>query len=259
MTLLVYDGSMEGFLSAVFHIYEYKLSDVQVRPDSNVQDNLFGETIIVYPDESKAARVWKGLKEKLSGNGIKQFYHSFLSEMPAVEDHLLAYCRYVFSSNRHVDSDYSNASVLMISQLSKKVYREKHRMEAFVRFQLTADNIYYAVIEPDFNVLPLISEHFFNRYADQQWIIYDSKRKYALYYDLQTVATVEIDFNEHLSDSNIVSVSHMNEGLYQQLWQRYFQSVNIEARKNLKLHIRHMPKRYWRKLVEKQVITEKPQ
>ena len=253
MTLLVYDGSMEGFLSAVFHVYEYKLADVQVRPASSSQDNLFGQTMIVISDPSKAERVWKGLSERLSSNGLQQFYRSFLSELPALEDHLLQYCRYLFSSKNQVDSDFTNPSVLLINQLAKKVYREKHRMEAFVRFQLTADNIYYAVIEPDFNVLPLLSKHFRDRYADQRWIIYDSKRKYALYYDLDIVSTVEIDFNEQVSENNIQTITHENEGLYQRLWQRYFQSVNIEARKNLKLHIRHMPKRYWRKLTEKQL------
>jgi probable DNA metabolism protein len=253
MTLLVYDGSMEGFLSAVFHVYEYKLTDVQVRPASSSQDNLFGQTMNVISDPSKAERVWKGLSERLSSNGLQQFYRSFLSELPALEDHLLQYCRYVFSSNKQVDSDFTNPSVLLINQLAKKVYREKHRMEAFVRFQLTGDNIYYAVIEPDFNVLPLLSKHFRDRYADQRWIIYDSKRKYALYYDLDIVSTVEIDFNQQVSENNIQTITHENEGLYQRLWQRYFQSVNIEARKNLKLHIRHMPKRYWRKLTEKQL------
>ena len=42
-----------------------------------------------------------------------------------------------------------------------------------------------------------------------------------------------------------------NEELYQKLWQQYFNSVNIAARKNMKLHIQHMPRRYWRHLVEK--------
>ncbi|HSD13163.1 MAG TPA: TIGR03915 family putative DNA repair protein [Flavobacterium sp.] len=253
MTLLVYDGSMEGFLSAVFHVYEYKISDAQIRPALSSQDNLFGKTIMIEPDTLKAERVWKGLTTRLSGNGLQQFYRSFLSEVPSVEDHLLQYCRYVFSSKKQVESDFTNHSVLLINQLAKQVYREKHRMEAFVRFQLTADNIYYAVIEPDFNVLPLLTKHFRDRYADQQWIIYDSQRKYALYYDLNIVSTVEIDFNEQVSDANIKTVSHKDEALYQRLWQQYFQSVNIEARKNLKLHIRHMPKRYWRKLIEKQL------
>lgn len=122
-------------------------------------------------------------------------------------------------------------------------------MEAFVRFQLTADNIYYAIIEPDFNVLPIIRKHFRDRYADQQWIIYDARRKYALHYDLKEVHTVTIEFSENSNDN----IFHEDEGLYQDLWKNYFSSVNIGARKNTKLHIQHMPKRYWRYLIEKKI------
>ncbi|RYZ23730.1 MAG: DUF4130 domain-containing protein, partial [Chitinophagaceae bacterium] len=42
------------------------------------------------------------------------------------------------------------------------------------------------------------------------------------------------------------------ESIYQELWKQYFKSVNIAARKNTKLHIQHMPKRYWKYLPEKQ-------
>lgn len=253
MELLLYDGSFEGLLSAIFYVYEYSLTDVQIRSWDHAQDNLFGSSRFVDSDEEKAGRVWEGLKQRLSKTGTDQFYRSFLSEELFIEDHLLSYSRYAFASKSPIDSDFSHPAVMKLAKMAKQVGREKHRMEAFVRFQRTADDIYYAVIEPDYNVLPLIIWHFKDRYADQRWIIYDSKRKYALYYDLNTVETVEIQFNEGSSAGGPGIVSHEQEGLYQQLWKRYFHSVNIPARKNLKLHIRHMPKRYWNKLVEKKL------
>lgn len=134
------------------------------------------------------------------------------------------------------------------------VHREKHRMEAFVRFQLTQDGLYYAVIEPDFDVLPLIKQHFQDRYADQLWLIYDTRRKYGLYYDQVQVSTVAMHFADDAgSGKDIRSIHDEQEGLYQLLWQQYFSSVNIAARKNIKLHIQHMPRRYWKYLPEKLV------
>ncbi|MGK4566274.1 DUF4130 domain-containing protein [Flavobacterium sp. 3HN19-14] len=41
------------------------------------------------------------------------------------------------------------------------------------------------------------------------------------------------------------------EGLYALLWNDYFKSTNIPARKNMKLHLQHVPKRYWKYLTEK--------
>ncbi len=58
----------------------------------------------------------------------------------------------------------------------------------------------------------------------------------------------ETDLN---NASALKEILDEKEELYQTLWQQYFQSVNIKARKNMKLHIQHMPKRYWKYLVER--------
>src|SRR5690606_38301814 len=148
--------------------------------------------------------------------------------------------------------DYGNGTVLKISQIAKSVGREKHRMEAFVRFKLTKDDIYFANIEPDFDVLPLISKHFKSRYADQKWIMYDLKRQYGLNYDLQEVQAMNLTLPETFDPTQTASEYFTpSEIEFQTLWQNYFQSTNIVARKNTKLHIQHLPKRYWKYLSEK--------
>ncbi|HMR20318.1 MAG TPA: DUF4130 domain-containing protein, partial [Sphingobacterium sp.] len=88
---------------------------------------------------------------------------------------------------------------------------------------------------------------------DQPWLIYDNKRKYGIHYDLSAVTEVTLG---HQEAHALVSQSHLVEldpkdSMYERLWQSYFQSTNIEARKNLKLHLRHIPKRYWKYLPEK--------
>jgi probable DNA metabolism protein len=252
MMLVVYDGSFEGFLSAVFDIYEYKFSDVTFTTEDNYQKNIFDSVHETNTTAEKTKRVYKGLEQRLSKNALSQLYKTFLSEIKNIENVLLQYIRYAFTSRTVMEYDYSNAAVLTVQQTSRIVHREKHRMEAFVRFQLTADELYYAVIEPDFNVLPLIKKHFHNRYADQCWMIYDTRRKYGLYYDKETVVSISMTFgDETASGKNIRSIYNEKEELYQKLWRQYFRSVNIAARKNMKLHIQHLPKRYWRYLTEK--------
>ena len=44
---------------------------------------------------------------------------------------------------------------------------------------------------------------------------------------------------------------HEEEINYQNLWKEYFDHTNIKERKNTKLHLQHVPKRYWRYLTEK--------
>ena len=253
MTCIAYDGSFEGLLSAIFAIYEYKIESPVIYSEGNGSGSLFEETKHVVTDKEKAQRVYKKLQEKLTLNAQRQLYKAFLSETKDVENLLYRYMQYAIDNKQGIENNFIHPDVLQLQQLSRKVDREKHRMEAFVRFQLTKDQLYYAIIQPDYNVLPLIQRHFKERYADQCWLIYDSHRKYGLYYDKNTVTEVQMNFESDLNtNAERETIYDENELLYQHLWQQYFGSVNIKARKNMKLHIQHMPKRYWKYLIEKQ-------
>ena len=253
MTVVVYDGSFEGLLTAVFEIYEYKLPQPFIARETATTGSLFGETHIVITNAEKGKRVYEKIKAIVSLKTISQLYDVYLSEIKEIENVLLRFIQYALQSSLSIENNYTNADVLLIQQTSKKVNREKHRMKAFVRFQLTKDQLYYCIIQPDYNVLPLIGKHFRERYADQRWLIYDGLRKYGLYYNGENIEEVQMHFEADLNnEENLATLHDEKEELYQQLWKQYFSSVNIQARKNMKLHIRHMPKRYWRYLVEKQ-------
>ncbi|WP_228851402.1 TIGR03915 family putative DNA repair protein [Aegicerativicinus sediminis] len=250
--LLQYDGSFDGFLTAIFEVFEQRLEKVIIQKNSFPQTKLFALPQQVITNETKSTRVWTGLRKKVSTTTISHLYYSFLSELPEMEGLLLDFICRTFRSNKSIACDYSDPVVLRISQISRMVGREKHRMEAFVRFRLTKDGIYFANIEPDFDVLPLISKHFQDRYADQKWLIYDLKRNYGIYYDLLKVDTICLeltdDFDGSKSDSKYFSDKEID---FQTLWKDYFDTTNIASRKNMKLHIRHVPKRYWKYLSEK--------
>ncbi len=250
--ILQYDHTFEGFLTAVFQTFYSKYEQAFITPVDAAQNILFAEQIEIVTDSQRADRVWKGIQSKISARGCNQLYYAFLSEEKGIENILLKYIQHIFASDQNVDTDYANAYVLHVVQTAKMVSREKHRMEAFIRFRLTKDNMYVATIEPDFNVLPLIRKHFKSRYADQQWLIYDLKRKYGLYYDLNKVETIEFDINAQFDPLKTSKLFFdESEIAFQELWQNYFNSANIPSRKNMKLHIRHVPKRYWKYLSEK--------
>jgi len=254
MNIYVFDGSLEGLLCAVFEWFERKPGKVQLLSSDAFQPDAFTAVMHIHNDEKKADRVWKGLQSRLPKDWIRRFYCAYLSETAAAYRSLFEFACYIFSNPAGAESNYGHPDVLMIGQIAKKVEREKHRMEAFIRFQHTADGIFYCGIDPDFNVLPLIMTHFKNRYADQQWVIYDIKRDYGLFYDLHQVEEIKISFNERQTMMQPAAASlSEKEGLYAVLWKDYFKSTNIVARKNTKLHVQHVPKRYWKYLTEKQV------
>lgn len=248
-----YNGSFEGLLTVVFEAYERKAWPTAIEQEQLAQPQMFGETIAVVADEEKAARVWKGLAKKLSLRAQQALYHTYLWEQPGFEQLIFDYARLVFGSEQSVEDNFAAPCVLQVQQAAKQVHREKHRMEAFVRFQKTADELFYATINPDFNVLPLILSHFERRYADQRWAIYDTRRRYGAFYDLERVTLITLNLPAERKQPELsAAAKHEEEDKYQHLWQVYFDSVNIPERKNPKLHLRHIPRRYWKYLSEKQ-------
>jgi probable DNA metabolism protein len=250
MHTLIYDGTFEGLLTAAFEVYERRLAYVNLQHGEWRSKALFDDTLTIVTDNSKANRVLKGLKTKLSTMGMQRLYAAHLAEIEGEDNIVLGYIRYVFDAGQNIEEDYGNKYVMRVSEIVRMVRRERHRMEAFIRFQKLQDEIFYAAIEPDFNVLPLLIKHFKDRYADQRWIIYDLKRKYGVYYDLHDTQYISFNFADVKPD-NVVSAYNQDEELYQSLWQNYFKSVNIPARKNTKLHLMHVPRRYWKHLTEK--------
>lgn len=255
MTTYIFDGTFEGILTALFEFYDRKEKAAQLVWNRYYQPVMLQETLEIINDEAKAKRVWAGLRKKLSPQWQQMFYKTHLSEDPQAFNDMFNFARYIFDSAPGAENNFGNPHVMAVHKWERKVSRERHRMKAFIRFQQTADGMYYCPIEPDFNVLPLIASFFKNRYADQQWIIYDVKRKYGLYYNTHTVEEITYDFVAEIDTKKIylpAAVLDPKEELASILWKDYFNSTNIPARKNMKLHIQHVPKRYWKYLNEKE-------
>lgn len=252
MEVYVFDGSLEGLLTAIFEFYERKPGKVRLVARQHFEPVLLGETLDVVSNEVKARRVWEGLRKKIGSHWLRRFYTVFLSEDAQIFQQLFEFARYIFDSEKGAEQNFGHPAVMAIAQMERSVSRERHRMKAFIRFQKTADGIFYAPVEPDFNVLPLISEFFKNRYADQRWIIYDLKRNYGLYYDLNVVEEITLEQTPELKSPFLAQdLLNGKEQLYGLLWNDYFKSTNIPARKNMKLHVRQVPRRYWKYLTEK--------
>lgn len=254
MNVFIYDNSFEGLLTAIFDSYTMKIVPDQIMPYGIWQQNFFSNTISIVTDENKAKRVWSGLEKKLSDKACQMPYKAFLSEL---NQEMLVYrfIRKVFESTCNIEKKFGDDDVLSIKKLNRKVTREACRMLEFARFQKTQDNIYYASISPKYNVLPLIFRHFEKRFTDQQWIIYDIKRSWGMYYNLTCTAEIKLELDNVDKYTGRIAKSVMSdtEDVFQILWKDYFDAVNIKERKNKKLQMNFMPKRFWRFMIEKNI------
>lgn len=246
------DGTFEGMLTAIFDCYAFKVTPSNIVAEVKYQPGLFGRVEFVITDKGKAKRVADKLK-RIDVAFFKMLYCLFLSEYLHRELLIYRLISKLLRNPTQVKGDFRDPDVLHAKEIKKEIAREVHRMHAFVRFQRMADDIWFAAISPDFDVIPLIGDHFEKRYADQKWVIYDVMRGYGLHYDLRDAYFVEMDLPKKITPQKLEkAMLHPEEEVYQQLWKDYFKAVNIELRGNMKLHVKNVPRRYWRYLFEKQ-------
>jgi len=248
-----YDATFPGLFSAIFQAYARKELDVDIVPEDRHQQQLFGEAVTIDTNEAEAKRVLTGLDKRVKGIS-KWLHHIFLTEQEGTERLILHYVRRQLKTELDVSKDASDEKIRALQQLKKQMGREVHRMHAFVRFQETPDGMYVGLINPDFNCLPLLGEHFGARYPAMDWLIYDTTRHYGLHWDPNTKKAEFIT----LTNSTNTQLRQLSEDMlataetgYQDLWKAYFKAVDIPERRNMSLHLQHVPRRYWKYLVEK--------
>ncbi|MDR1877956.1 MAG: TIGR03915 family putative DNA repair protein [Bacteroidales bacterium] len=248
----IYDGTLEGLFTCVFEAFAAKQIPRQILKQEI--PSFFTEFYTVRTDTIKANRVLNGLRTKLSKSALNMLFVCWLSELKEMEMLIFNYIYKSFTAEQSIELNFADADVLSLSRICKKISSEAEKVRQFVRFQKTVDDTYFAVIEPLYNVLPLVSNFFENRFADQQWIIYDTKRKYGLYYDLQKTEIVYFDnLKVNTNGKLLPELLAQDECNFQHSWKEYLQALTIAERKNLKLQRQHMPKRFWKYLTEKQI------
>jgi probable DNA metabolism protein len=253
MIVYFYDKTFEGLLTVVFDAYNRKVFPDKLLAEGAIAPMFMEDSHIVVTQEDRATRVWKALDRKLTKGALNMLTYVWLSEEEGSDDLLFRYIRKAIDSKIPIETNFADNDVLEMSQLARKVSHEELYLKQFVRFQKAADDIFFAPVSPRYNALPLAIGHFKDRFSDQKWVIYDIKRRYGYYYDLNTMVEMTLDNDEHLLGGKLdESLMAEDEKIFQELWKGYFKSMTIKERINPKLQRQHMPRRFWKYLTEKQ-------
>ncbi len=247
---------MDGLLTAVFDAFSLKDQPEELLAEGDALPLFCDHTYQVSTDEEKARRVWAGLEKKLSREAMKLISVSWLSELRELNNPLFSYICKVFRQG-DISRNFADQDVLSVTNIARRVLHEQLRMKQFIRFQKAKDGTYLAVIAPDHNVLPIITDHFQDRFNDQPWLIYDAKRHYGYFYDGSNDA-IRITFENETALPFDLSNGKLNDDvisnddqLLQDLWRTYFKAICIKERMNPRKQLNDMPRRYWKYMTEK--------
>lgn len=255
VVIFTYDNTFEGLLSCVFFAYEQKIQPDLILSDTKQKPLFFDHAYHIVTEEEKSNRVWAKLNMILSSFARRMLFCVWLSELPDMEMLLFRYICKNINASSSIELNFGDPDVIQVSKIAKRVASEARKVIQFVRFQQTKDNIYFAPVTPKFNVISMATMHFKKRFADQEWIIYDTKRRYGLYYDLDTIN--EVTFDKRVLDAFTTgSISDdrasENEIFFRKMWKTYFEHLTIKERLNLKLQKQKMPVRFWKYIIEMQ-------
>lgn len=248
MLSISYDSTFNGFLSVVFEIYRQHLDVGEIHPDrSDSPCNLFMQPFRIETSEESAQRLKRAISNQASPEILSTLDAAFRSEEDGIEMKILAYLRKMFlGTDPTYAKNPTSDEMLPIFMTARSVRREVGGMLGMVRFNRMPDGTYFSEIEPKYDILELLIGHFRGRFANERWVIYDSKRGFGVYYDGKNPVEMSIP--------NIRQVSAMNSSdNFVQLWQDYYKSIAIKERENPKIMKQCLPVRYWKHLPERQV------
>ena len=243
----LYDGTFDGWLSAVFDAYDDKETDADFKAaDSQIELQCeYRETVF---DPEKAERVRKGIRNKMGTAVYNTLWTAFLCDTPQRERALYRYVRLGFREGFRLPRLMTDPRVAEVNKMSSLVRREAGQLLQFVRFAQTVTGVYYAEISPQYAVLPILMPHFVHRLNTQAFVIYDKTHGCSGLFDGEQWVLTSA---EGLQAPDVSE----SERAYRKLWKTFYDTVAIEARVNPKLRQQMMPKKFWKHMVE---MTELP-
>ena len=249
--IFLYDGTFEGFLSAVFDAFPAK-EDVIIEKKEKSQSVLFTEIREIETSSEKAERVADKLLSICGKRGFSAIVYIFLSETESCETYAFYLIKSVIKYGSKAFSRFQDEKIARAMEIRKKVSKECERFLGILRFSELSNGIFYAPCEPDFNILPIIAGHFYERLSGTKWMIHDLRRGIAVYHCDGKTENVEFidEMTSHLNMSALLGKSE-NEEDFARMWSGYFKIIAIETRKNPKLQRQFMPQRYWKYITEK--------
>ncbi len=243
MTILLCEDSPDGILTAVYEAYASRLGhqNLSLELADGANYRLFADFRQVQTDGEKACKVASKVKKALGQETWRQIYQACLADSGEKAD---AIYRTIFLGlsyrNPRIMEVLSEPAVYTVFSLARKIANEAHRYLGFVRFQETDAGILYAQIAPEGQILPLMGDHFADRYPREHFLIEDLRHDTCLVHE----AGKQWFLGRGLDLSGKEWEPSRREAEYVRLWRQFHSTVAIEERRNWNLQRQFLPLKF---------------
>ena len=213
MYTFICEDSPNGIFSGIYDAWDFKVKQNKIYPAGSMSagspsrisphtcshedihlvcrepDNyqLFYEYIHVETSAEKADKVARTIQRRLGSEFYDAILNAILSTVPAKKNDLdkadAVYHTLVLGLNTAAGTraihDLSNPYVHRLFTLSRATANEAHHLLGFLRFSELENGVLFSTIHPKNNALPILAEHFTDRFPQENFMIYDETRQLA--------------------------------------------------------------------------------
>lgn len=246
-TIFQCEDSIDGILSAVHTGWSARLGHDHIKLQALIQESvnyeLFSNYVTVETNAEKAAAVARAIKDKISERAYEMVIRAAVSTNADKADEIYRFLILGFHMGGQVVHFLSNHYVNKIFEMNRFVGNEVHFYLGFLRFEELENHVLLACYEPKSNITQFVIPHFADRMNNENFIIFDVKRRLAALHQTGhpwVMAEVKDErLIQYLERTNA-------EEEYKKLWLAFFKTIGIEERKNPKLQ-RNMLRLHYRK------------
>ncbi len=235
------EDSLDGIFTAVYDSFLYKeqVLDVHVNFEQIDFLNTYRQ---IKTDKIKANKVKNKLKSLLYTTNYNQIKVAFCSGDNKKHLIIFNYIVKIIKRDKDCSNNLSDLDMFNYDNLLSKIRLESHRFKGFIRFEKSKEGVYIAKFSPDNDIVGLIFPHFKRRYKNIPFILCDEKR------NIIALSNKEKSLITY-GNTNIFTLGVDKE--FKKMFKLYHDSVNIKCRKNTRLMLNYLPKRYHVYLPEK--------
>lgn len=238
-----YDNTLEGLFSVIFKMYK-SLEFINIIPQKE-QLNMLGNENFIVTETECSDRVVDSLVKNFGKCFMRRVMYVYATPVSKKEDVIARTIKgmYVFGEKYLFSSEKAPSE---FRRLNKRVGAENHSYKGLLRFRELKDGMLFSEFRPENDILMFLATHFIRRMPSERFAIYDSLRNNCLMYEDGKVNFFKVDSLD-IKESK-------EEEFFKEAWKKFYKSVGIDERKNERLMINNMPKRYWEFLPEKEQI-----
>ena len=255
MVLFVCEDCIDGIFSGIYDAWASRLGhgNVGLRISGMENLELFAEYRTAITDAEKARKVADTIRCRMGETCYEYVYQAALADDGGKADDIyrvlvMGLSKYTDPyTAHHLMDKLQDPYVERVFRLSQRVGREAARYIEFVRFRELENGVLFSEIEAEGQILPLIGDHFSDRFPNEHFMICDHHRGDCLIHMSGRPWFIWKSAAEELTAD--LKLSHTEQEI-QQLWRTFCRSISIRERENGRLQMQFWPLKYRKWMTE---------